>query len=130
MLMMVRQLARVSVVVALAISGNACAVNAQSVAVATGMFDRTLTVAGPVDLDVRTGSGSIQIRRGGTGQVRVVGHLRAQRGFWNDLSAEERIRRIEMAPPISQNGSAVSIGDQTNSDEFRNVSISYELTVP
>ena len=124
-----RQLVGVWLVVALAISGKASLAGAQTLAV-TGMFEQMLTVSGPVDLDVQTGSGSIQIRRGGNGQVRIVGHLRAQRGFWNNVSAEERIRRIEMAPPVVQNGNAVRIGDQTNRDEFRNVGISYELTVP
>jgi hypothetical protein len=127
--MIVRQLARVSLVLALAVSSQACRVEAQAIAV-TGMFERTLTVSGPVDLDIRTGSGSIQIRRGGTGQVQVVGRLRAQRAFWNNQSAEERIRRIEMSPPIVQTGNALRIGDETNGDEYRNVSISYELTVP
>ena len=72
-----QQLVRVSIVIALAVSSHACIVQAQSLAV-TGMFERTLTVNGPVDLEVQAGSGGIQIRRGGSGEVRVVGRLRAQ----------------------------------------------------
>lgn len=127
--MAVKQLPRVAIVLALAIPAVSCSVDAQSLA-ATGMFQRVLTVTGPVDLEVQTGSGSIQIRRGGNGQVQVVGHVRAQRGFWNGPSAEERIRRVETAPPIVQNGNALRLGDRTESDVFRNVSISYEVTVP
>jgi DUF4097 and DUF4098 domain-containing protein YvlB len=129
MQMIVRQIVGGSLVLALAVSSQACAVNAQSIAV-TGTFERTLTVTGPVDLEIQTGSGDIQIRRGGSGQVQVVGRLRAQRDFWSNQSAEERIRRIEMAPPIVQSGNMLRIGDQTSRDEYRNVSIGYEVTVP
>ena len=41
---------------------------------AEGTFERTLAVNGPVDLSVRTGSGSIQIRTGSGQSVQVIGH--------------------------------------------------------
>ena len=43
-----------------------------------GSFDRTLTVSGPVDLEVSTGSGSIDIRRG-TGAINVAFDARGYR---------------------------------------------------
>jgi hypothetical protein len=110
---------------------SACSVDLEADVVnATGRFDRQMTVDGPVELDVRTGSGSINVRRGGSGQVRVVGEIRANRGFWNSSSAEERVRRIEANPPITQSGNSIRIGDFDDRDMPRNVSISYEIIVP
>ncbi len=110
---------------------SACSVDLEAdVVSATGRFDRQMAVDGPVELDVRTGSGSINVRRGGNGQVRVVGEIRANRGFWNSSSAEERVRRIEANPPITQVGNSIRIGDFDDRDMPRNVSISYEIVVP
>jgi DUF4097 and DUF4098 domain-containing protein YvlB len=105
----------------------ACAVDAQGTS-ATGTFNRQLTVSGPVELDVRTGSGSIEIRRGEANAVRVAGEIRAQRGFWNDVSAEDRVREIASTPPIEQEGNVIRIGEL--GERGRNVSISYVITVP
>ena len=126
--MIARHLGRL-VVVALAALNWSCAVDAQSFA-ASGRFERTLEVNGPVTLEVETGSGSIQIRRGATSQVRVVGHIRAQRGFWNSSGAEERVRDIEAAPPVEQAGNTIEVGQFQRREMGRNVSISYELLVP
>ena len=116
---------------ALAALSAGCSIDLEAdVVSATGRFDRQLSVSGPVDLDVRTGSGSITVRRGGNGEVRVVGEIRAHRGFWNSSSADERVRRIEANPPVRQNGSFIRIGEFDDRDLPRNVSISYEITVP
>ena len=126
--MITRHLGRLFVV-ALAALNWSCTVDADSFA-ASGRFERTLDVSGPVTLDVQTGSGSIQIRRGATTQVRVVGHIRAQRGFWNSSSGEDRVREIEAAPPVEQAGNTIEIGQFDRREMDRNVSISYELLVP
>ncbi len=42
-----------------------------------GSFDRTLTVSGPLDLDVETGSGSISIRQGTVNRVEIHAKIRA-----------------------------------------------------
>jgi hypothetical protein len=111
--------------------GSACSVDLEAgVASAAGRFERELATDGPVAVDVRTGSGSIEIRRGSGNQVRIVGNIRANRGFWNSSSAEERVRRIEANPPISQNGNSIVIGEFEDRDMSRNVSISYEILVP
>jgi hypothetical protein len=110
---------------------SACSVDLEAgVASAAGRFERALTTDGPVDLDVRTGSGSIEIRRGGGNEVRIIGNIRAHRGFWNSSSAEERVRRIEASPPVSQNGNSIRIGEFEERDLSRNVSISYVILVP
>lgn len=92
---------------------------------AEATFERTLSVNGAVDLDVRTGSGDIQIVTGPGSSVHVIGHIRASR-----QNAEERVKQIMAAPPIQQNANAIRIGDTGNDPLYRNVTISYELTVP
>ena len=96
---------------------------------ARGQFERTLTVNGPVELSVRTGSGSIQIRTGGGDRVQIMGRVSA--GFSRDgMDPAERVRRVEGAPPIAQNGNVIRIGDTNDDPLYRNISISYELVVP
>ena len=94
-----------------------------------GMFERTLTVTGPVALDIRTGSGSVQIQRGAAGAVRIVGRVRGRPSFFNrDLEA--RIRQIEAAPPVTQEGGMVRVGPMDGDRLYRDISISYDVTVP
>jgi hypothetical protein len=96
---------------------------------ARGIFERTLTVDGPVELDVRTGAGSIQIRTSASDRVQVTGRVSA--GSWLEgLDAAERVRNVEAAPPITQNGNVIRIGGTSDDPRYRNVSISYELVVP
>ena len=97
----------------------------------TGGFDRTLTVNGPVDLDVRTGSGGIRVDTSAGNSVHVVARIRASSSLFDD-SAASRIKEIEAHPPIEQNGGTIRIGQMTDrdSDLYQNISISYEITVP
>ncbi len=99
-----------------------------------GSFSRTLKVSGPVDLTVQTGSGDIVVRSGEVSDVQVNAKIRAGEGGWFDssggTSAEEKVRRIEQSPPIQQNGNTIVIGRIEDRELQRNVSISYEITVP
>lgn len=100
---------------------------------AEGSFTRTLTVAGPVTLDVSTGSGSIVVRSGQAGSVRIEGRIKASQGGifgLTSLSPEERVRRIEQDPPIEQSGGRIRIGQIEEEALKRGLSISYTLTVP
>ncbi len=99
-----------------------------ALASAEGSFQRTLQVSGPVNLDVSTGSGNIQVRTGGSGQVEVIGRIRVTNWFGHD--AEDRVQRIEANPPIQQSGNSIRIGHIDDPELRRNISISYELTVP
>ena len=96
-----------------------------------GSFVRTLNISGAVDLDVSTGSGSIDIRRGATNTVEVRGRIRAG-GDWfrSNQDVNAVVRDLEANPPIEQTGSSIRIGRTSNRDSERNVSISYEITVP
>ena len=95
---------------------------------AQGTFERTLKVNGPVDLTVRTGSGSIQIRTGSGEQVQIHGRISA--GSRDGIDGTERVKRVVAAPPVTQNGNVIRIGDTNDNEIYRNVSISYELVVP
>jgi hypothetical protein len=95
---------------------------------AEGSFQRTLSVTGPVNLDVTTGSGSIQVRTGGSNQVQVTGHIRATE--WFGGNAEEKVRRLQANPPVQLSGNIIRIGHIDDPALRHNVSISYELVVP
>ena len=67
--------------------------------------------------------------QGGAGRVEVRGRIRATDWGWRRgrYSAEERIKRIEANPPVTQTGNVVRIG-RIDDDDLRNgVSITYEV---
>ncbi len=93
-----------------------------------GRFERSLNVTGPVDLDVATGSGSIDVRAGNPGTVSILGIVKAG-DDWR-ARAEEKIRYVEENPPIETSGNSIRIGHIKNPDYRNRVSISYEIQVP
>lgn len=95
---------------------------------AEGSFQRTLTVTGPANIDLTTGSGSVHVRTGGSGQVEIRAHIKVMNWFGGD--GEQRVQEIEKNPPIQQSGNDIRIGHSDDSELFHNVSISYELVVP
>ncbi len=97
---------------------------------AEGRFERTLKTTGAVDLDISTGAGSIQIRPGDAGSVRILGTIRARNDRYDDRDVEERVRRLESNPPIEQNGNSIRVGRADDRESMRNISISYEVSVP
>jgi Toastrack DUF4097 len=99
---------------------------AQTVA---GKFDRSFTVSGPAELDVRTNSGSIGVRRGTAGSIHVRGEIRVS-SRWRAEVTDAEIRGIEQNPPVTQSGNLVRIDRLEDGDRWRGVSISYEITVP
>jgi DUF4097 and DUF4098 domain-containing protein YvlB len=94
---------------------------------AEGSFERTLQVSGSVNLQVETGSGSIEVRAGSSSQVRVTGHIRARNWFG---AAEEAIKKLESNPPIQQSGNDIRIGHIDDPELRHNISISYEIVAP
>jgi DUF4097 and DUF4098 domain-containing protein YvlB len=97
-------------------------------AAAEGSFERTLRVSGPVNLEVETGSGNIEVRSGDSNQVEVRGRIRANQWFGHDSG--ERVQRLQANPPILQSGNDIRIGHIEDSELRRNISISYEIVVP
>jgi len=102
-----------------------------SASAAEGRFERTLQVTGPVDLEVRTGSGSIDVRTGDASTVRVVGTIRTS-GKWSGGGddAEKRVLYLESNPPIEQHGNVIHIGHIEDHALEHNISISYEIVTP
>src|SRR3954447_18635819 len=95
---------------------------------AEGSFQRTLQTNGAVNMEVETGSGSIQVRTGGGNQVQINGHVKVTE--WFGAGAEEKVKAIESNPPIQQSGNDIRIGRMQDPELRRNVSISYEIVVP
>lgn len=120
-----------AIALALAVLPTALAVSACA-ATATGSFARILSVAGPVELEVTTGSGDITVRTGDASSVQVKGIIRVG-SSWGGLlgaSPEEKVRRLEANPPIVQAGNVIRIGRIEDEELRRNVSISYEIVTP
>jgi len=97
-----------------------------------GSFERTLEVAGPVDLTVRTIAGSIAIRAGDSTSVRVIGRIAVSTGWYaGDAAAQEHLRRLQSEPPVEQNGNTILIGElRAEAVQNWTVAIAYELVVP
>ena len=93
---------------------------------ATGSFDRTLSVSGPIRVEVNGASGDVTISGGGSGKVHIHAEARSS-GFGLD-SPEKRINEIVNNPPIDQHGDVIRIGQDLR--HFRGVSISYVIEVP
>jgi hypothetical protein len=107
----------------------ACSIDAH-IAPATGTFERTLHVDGPVDLTVTGGSGRIYVVTGADDTVRIVGRIRAHNSPFAEQDAAERVTAIESNPPIIQDGNRLQIGEVEGQALRGNPRIDYDLTVP
>jgi DUF4097 and DUF4098 domain-containing protein YvlB len=102
---------------------------------ATGSFQETLSVDGPLLLDVATGSGSIEITSGGGQRVEVTGKIKVNAGSFlgmferSDAEQQELVAQLENEPPISLVDGHLKVG-HLKDNTFRNVSISYDIVVP
>jgi len=95
-----------------------------------GSFDRSLSVSGPVDLDVVTDSGGITVRTGSPGTVRIHAILRAQHGWFDFDDALAHIRELERNPPVEQIGNRVRVGYVHGRELLRGVSMRLEIETP
>ncbi len=97
-------------------------------------FERTLTVTGPVTLNVSANSGVIRIIPGEAGSVRVRGVARARSflsiGIFVGGTPMERLRRIESNPPIMQDGDAIAVGDVADRWLLRGINLLLEIVTP
>ena len=99
-----------------------------------GEFQRSFAVGGQtLLLDVDTGSGRIQISAGEPGVARISGRIRGPAGGWwsgdSPATMENRVRAIEVDPPVVLDGEVLRVGHLPRA-ERRRVSISYEIVVP
>lgn len=120
---------RAAAIVAAVMLMTACTVEAQRV---EGSFEKTLTVGPQTEIEIMSGSGSIEVRQGSVGRLEIRAKVRAGDWGWSrsGVSAQERVKRVEANPPIEQQGNTVRIGDIKDPDLRDGVSISYDVTVP
>ena len=92
----------------------------------SGSFDRTLSVSGPIRLELNNTSGDVSITGSADGKVHVHGDAHASgMGF---ESPEKRLNDLVANPPIEQHGATIRIGEEMR--RLRNVSVSYVIEVP
>jgi len=91
-----------------------------------GTFDRTLSVSGPVDLEVLTHSGDVKVHADSSSS-QVVIHGKIYVGdHWLMGRRDDDVHAIQQNPPIRQEGNSIHI-DYVN---VRNISIDYDVSVP
>lgn len=92
-------------------------------------FQRTLSVNGPVTLQVSTTSGHIHVSSGADNQVQVTGHVRAVNS-WFGGNPQDLVSKIVAAPPIAQAGNIIRIESSRSDETFSHVSIDYDIITP
>jgi DUF4097 and DUF4098 domain-containing protein YvlB len=101
---------------------------------ATGSFEQSLPVDGPIVLDVSTGSGSIKISTGSANRVEVTGNIKVGNGsFFSRRSSSEKqdlVDQLVNDPPVSLVDGRLQVGHIKDKAFRRNVSVSYEIVVP
>lgn len=99
---------------------------------AGGTFEETVDLAGPVVLEVDTGSGSIDVRTGSGGEARIVGRIKVKRsGFWRSrANADEIIQQVIDDPPVELTAGRLRVGHFSDRSLGRKVTVSYEIVVP
>lgn len=93
---------------------------------ADNTFEKTLSVSGPVRLELSNGSGNVEIKGGSDGQVHISGKVTAGWSLFG--SSEKNLQEVVANPPIEQHDTVVRIGK--NSAWLKNVSIDYKIEVP
>ncbi len=92
----------------------------------SGSFDRTLTVNGPVQLDIRSSSGNTRISPGAPGQVRIHADFYAR--AWSMEGARQRAQQVTEHPPIEQQDNFIRLGSEMRS--LLDLSVNYTIEVP
>jgi DUF4097 and DUF4098 domain-containing protein YvlB len=91
-----------------------------------GSFDRTLSVSGPIRLELVNASGDVAITGSADGKVHVHADVSSYgMGFG---SPQDRLNEIVSNPPIEQKGDVIRIGKDLS--RIRNIAISYVIEVP
>ena len=102
----------------------------QIIAAQEGSFDRSVSVSGPVDLDIRTDSGGITVEPGQSSTVQIHAILKAEGNWFGSGDVAGRIRELERNPPVEQNGNTVRIGYVHDGNLLRGISMRVEVRTP
>src|SRR5215471_11682774 len=95
-------------------------------AAATGTFDRSFNVNGPIRLELSNASGDVNVTGSSDAKVHVHGEVHAS-GFGFD-NPQKRLDDTVANPPVEQRGDTIRVG--ADFSHMRNVSISYTIQVP
>lgn len=109
-----------------AVLAVAALVSCNAGAAASGTFDRSFTVSGPIRLELSNASGDVNITGSSDGKVHVHGEVRAS-GFGFD-NPQKRLDDTVSNPPVEQHGDTIRVG--ADFSHLRNVSIAYTIQVP
>jgi len=90
---------------------------------AEGSFQKTISVQGPLRVELVNGSGDSRVNAGADGQVHVEASIHAS--DWSEARSQELVRQLQSNPPIKQEGSVVRIGAGGG-----DASIDYTITIP
>jgi DUF4097 and DUF4098 domain-containing protein YvlB len=93
---------------------------------ATGSFTRTLSVSGPLRIEIGSASGEVQVTGSSDGQLHIRGEARSTGFPFGD--PKKRLDEIIANPPIEQSGDTIRIGKDLSS--LRDASISYTIETP
>jgi hypothetical protein len=96
----------------------------------SGAFDRTLTVTGPVLLDVRSDTGGLSVTAGSSQSVVVHAVIKPVFGRLDLDLAEANIRALERNPPVEQDGNRIRIGYVKDPGLLKGVTVHFEIEVP
>lgn len=91
-------------------------------------FERSLSVSGPLRLELVNGSGSVQISAGEPGLARIRGEVRASGWVFGDV--KRRIEEIASSPPIEGQGNLIRVGSGKTRDLMRSMTLNYTIVVP
>src|SRR5579863_8429821 len=93
---------------------------------ASGAFDKSIDVSGPLRLELSNVSGDVSITGTADGKVHVHGDVHASgMGFGNP---QGRVNQLVANPPIELKGDTLRVGRDVS--RMHNVSISYTVEVP
>jgi|SRR5687767_1096696 hypothetical protein len=93
-------------------------------------FERAFDVPGPVDLEVSTIRGKIDVLPGEAGRVVVTGTVTVRVGWDVPANALDLAEKAAKAPPIEVSGKTVRLGPPIDDATRRAVTIAYQVRVP
>ena len=91
-----------------------------------GSFDRTLTVSGPIKLDLSNASGTVRITGSADNKVHIHGDIQSHGFFFND--PEKQAKELSANPPIEQKPDIIRVGKEVK--RYVGVSIDYTIELP
>ena len=90
----------------------------------SGTFEKTLSVNGPVRLELQTGAGKARITAGPAATVHIQGTFRLRGWSWEN--AQRRVAEATKSPPIEQDRNLIRVGFHGPHD----IEVDYTIEVP